>query len=86
MDCSLPGFPVHHQLPEFAQTHVHWVNNAIQPSHPLLPPSLPAFNLSQHQGLGFLRVKPTKVTEEPGQMVKINSSNLVSGVSQVVQQ
>ena len=43
--------PVHHQLPEFTQTHVHWVSDAIQPSHPLLSPSPPAFNLSQHQGL-----------------------------------
>ena len=51
MDCSTPGFPVHHQLPELAQTHVHWVGDAIQPSHPLLSPSPPAFNLSQHQGL-----------------------------------
>ena len=51
MDCRTPGFPVHHQLPEFAQTHVHWVDDAIQPSHPLLSPSPPAFNLSQHQGL-----------------------------------
>ena len=51
MDCSMPGFPVHHQLPEFAQTHVHWVGGAIQPSHPLSSPSPPAFNLSQHQGL-----------------------------------
>ena len=50
-DCSMPGFPVHHQLPELAQTHVHWVSDAIQPSHPLLSPSPPAFNLSQHQGL-----------------------------------
>ena len=50
MDCSMSGFPVHHQPPELAQTHVHWVSNAIQPSHPL-PPSPPAFNLSQHQGL-----------------------------------
>ena len=50
MDCSMPGFPVHHQLPEFMQTHVHWVGDAIQPSHPLSSPS-PAFNLSQHQGL-----------------------------------
>ena len=46
-----PGFPVHHQLPEFAQTHVHQVGDVIQPSHPLLSPSLPAFNLSQNQGL-----------------------------------
>ena len=51
MDCSKPGFPVHHQLPEFTQTHFHRVGNAIQPSHPLLSPSPPAFNLSQHQGL-----------------------------------
>ena len=51
MDCSTPGFPVHHQLPKFTQTHVHWVSDAIQPSHLLSSPSLPAFNLSQHQGL-----------------------------------
>ena len=51
MDCSTPGFPVHHQLLEFAQTHVHWVGGAIQPSHPLSPPSSPAFSLFQHQGL-----------------------------------
>ena len=51
MDCSMPGFPVHHQLPELAQTHVHRVGNAIQPSHPLSSPFPPAFNLSQHQGL-----------------------------------
>ena len=50
MDCSTPGFPVLHCLPEFAQTHVHQVGDAIQPSHPLSPPSLPALNLSQHQG------------------------------------
>ena len=51
MDCSTPGLPVHHQLPEFTQTHVCWVGDAIQPSHPLSSPSLPAFNLSQHQDL-----------------------------------
>ena len=51
MDCSMPGFPVHHQIPELAQTHVHRVGDAIQPSHPLLSPSPPAFNLSQHQSL-----------------------------------
>ena len=51
MNCSMPGFPVHHQLPEFTQTHVHRVRDAIQPSLPLLSPSLPAFNLPQHQGL-----------------------------------
>ena len=48
---SRPGFPVHHQLPEFTQTHVYRVGDAIQPSHPLLSPSPPTFNLSQHQGL-----------------------------------
>ena len=47
MDCRMPGFPVHHQLPELAQIHVHRVSDAIQPSHPLSSPSPPAFNLSQ---------------------------------------
>ena len=51
MDHTMPGLPVHHQLPEFTQTHVHRVSDAIQPSHPLLSPSPPALNLSQHQGL-----------------------------------
>jgi len=50
MDCNMSGLPVHHQLLEFTQTHVHWVSDAIQPSHPLSYPS-PAFNLSQHQCL-----------------------------------
>ena len=48
---QVPGLPVHHQLLEITQTHVHWVGDAIQPSHPLSSPSPPAFNLSQHQGL-----------------------------------
>ena len=51
MDCSMPGLPVHHQLPELAQTHVHRVSDTIQPSHPLSSPSPPAFSHSQHQGL-----------------------------------
>ena len=51
MNCSTPGFPVLRHLPELAQTHVHWVSDAIQPSHPLSSPSLPAFNLSQHQNV-----------------------------------
>ena len=51
VDCSMIGFPVVHYLPEFAQTHVHWDSDAIQPSHPLLPPSSLALNLSYHQGL-----------------------------------
>ena len=55
MNCSMPGLPVHHQLLEFTQTHVHWVGDAIQPSHLLLSPSPRTFNLSQHQDL-FQRV------------------------------
>ena len=51
MNHSTPGLPVHHQLPEFTQTHLHWVSDAIQPSHPLSSPSPPAPNPSQHQGL-----------------------------------
>ena len=51
MNHSTPGLPVHHQLPEFIQTHVHWVGDAIQPSHPLSSPSPPAPNPSHHQGL-----------------------------------
>ena len=59
MDCSTPGFPVHHQLPELAQTHVHRVCDAIQPSHPLSSPFLPAFNLSQQDLLpGLPQIPP----------------------------
>ena len=50
MDCGIPGFPIYHKHPEFTQTHVHWVSDAIQPSHPLLSPSPPAFNLSSTRG------------------------------------
>jgi len=62
MDCSTPGFPVLHHLPKLAQTHVHRVADAIQPSRPLSSPSPPAFNLSQHQGFfsneSALRISP----------------------------
>ena len=62
--CSTLGFPVLHYLLEFVQTHAHWVDDAIQPSHSLSPPSPPALNLSQHQGLfqwvGFLTFKKGK--------------------------
>ena len=51
MNCSMPGLPVYHQLPEFTKTHVHWVSDAIQPSHPLSSPSPPAHNPSQHHSL-----------------------------------
>ena len=50
MDCSTPGFPVHHQLSELAQTHAHWVSDTFQPFHPMFPPS-PTLSFSQHQGL-----------------------------------
>ena len=58
VNCSMPGLPVHHQLPEFTQTHFHQVGDAIQPSHPLSSPSPPAPNLSQPQSL-FQRVNPS---------------------------
>ena len=59
MNCSTPGFPILHHLPEFAQTRVHWVSDHIQPSHPLSPSSPPAFNLSQHQGLFQCQLFPS---------------------------
>ena len=81
MDCRTPGFPVHHQLWELALTHVHRVGDAIQPSHPLLSPSLPAFNLFQHQGL-FQRVSPldqvAKVVEFQFQHQSFEYSGLIS--------
>ena len=60
MDCSMPGLPVHHHLLEFAQIHVHWISDAIQPSHPLLPSSPPALNLSS------MRVFPNELVLAPG--------------------
>ena len=56
----MPVLPVHHQLPEFTQTHVRWVSDAIQPSHPLLPPSFPAHSLSQHQVFSSESALPIK--------------------------
>ena len=72
MDYSTPGLPVHHQLPEFTQTHVHWVGDAIQPSHPLLSPSPPAFSLSQHQGSGSL--KRSQFFTPSGQSIRVSVS------------
>ena len=63
MNRSTPGLPVHHQLPEFTQTHVHWVGDAIQPSHLLSSPSPPTFNLSQHHGLFTWVSSSHQVTE-----------------------
>ena len=60
MDCSTLGFPVHHQLLELAQTHVHWVGDAIQPSHLLLSPSPPTFNLSQYRVFSNESVLPIR--------------------------
>ena len=70
MDRRTPGLPVHHQLLELTQTHVHWVSDAIQPSHPLSSPSPPTFTLSQHQGL-FKWVKPG------GQSIGVSASTSV---------
>ena len=79
-DCSTPGLPVCHQLPELAQTHVHRVSDAIQPCHPLLSPSLPAFNVSQQQGL-FQWVSPLhQVVKYWSFSFSISSSNEYSGL------
>ena len=81
MDCSTPDLPVHHQLLEFTQTHVHWVSDAIQPSHPLSSPSPPAFNLSQHQCLFkwvHYSYQVTKVLEFQLQHQSFQYSGLIS--------
>ena len=80
MDCSTPGFPVHHQLPEFTQTHVHWVGDATQPSHPLSSPSPPAFNLSQHQCLFQWVSSLHKVAKYCRFSFNISPSNKYSGL------
>ena len=80
MDRSTPGIPVCHQLPEFTQTHVHWVGNAIQSSHPLSSPSPPAFNLSQYQGLFKWVSSLHQVTEELGFSFNISPSNEHAGL------
>ena len=78
MDCSTSGFPIHRQLPELAQTHVHRVSDAIQPSRLLLSPSLPAFNLAQHQGL-FQRVTSShEVTKVLEFQLQLQYSGLIS--------
>ena len=85
MDCSTSGFHVHCQLPELTQTHVHRVGDAIQPSHPLLTPSLPAFNLSQHQGLlqWVTSLHPHGLYSpwnSPGQNTEVGSHSLLQGI------
>ena len=80
MHCSMPGFPVHHQLPELTQTHVHRVSNAIQPSHPLPSLSPPAFNLSQHQGLFHWVSSSHQVAKVLEFQLSISPSNEYSGM------
>jgi len=79
MDCSMSGLSVPHHLPEFAQVHVHWISDVIQPSHPLLPSSSSTFSLSQHQGL-FQWVscshQVAKVLELPKRKVKARSAHV----------
>ena len=85
MDCHTQGFPVHHQLPELAQTHVYWVSDAIQPSNSLLSPS-PAFDLSQHQTLhtvvsdSFQPCGPYSPWNYPGQNTEVGSRSLFQGI------
>ena len=80
MDCSMPGFPVHHQLLESTQTHVHRVSDAIQPSHPLSSPSPPAFNPSQHQGLSSESVLHIRRPKYWSFSFSISSFNEYSGL------
>ena len=80
MDWSTPGLPVHHQLPEFTQAHVHWDSDAIQPSHPLSSPSPSAFNLSQHQGLFQWVSSSHQVAKVLELQFSISPSNEYSGL------
>ena len=80
MDCSKPGFPVHHHLLELVQTCVRWVGDSIQPSHPLLSPSPPAFNLSQHQSLFQWVSSSHQVAKVLEFQLSISPSNEYSGL------
>ena len=73
VDCSMPGLPVHHQLPKFTQTHVHWGSDIIQPSHPLSSPSPLAFNLSQHWKLFAM----SQFFTSGGQNIRVSASTSV---------
>ena len=75
MDYSMPSLPVHHQLPEFTQTHVHWVSDHIQPSLPLSAPSPPILNLSQYQGLFKWVTSSHQVAKYGSFSLKISPSN-----------
>ena len=80
MDCNMPGFPVHHQLPGLAQTHVHRVGDAIKPSHPLSPLSPPSLSLSQHHGLFQWVGSLQQVAKVLELQVHISSSNEYPGL------
>ena len=80
MDWCMPGFPVFHHLPELAQTHVHWVSDAIQPCHPLSSPSPPTLNLSQHQGLFQWVSSLHHVARVLGFSFRVSPSNEYSGL------
>ena len=80
MDCYTLGFPVHHQLPEPTQAHVHWVSDAIQPSHPVLSPSHSTFNLSQDQGLFQWVSSLHQVAKVLSVSFSISASNEYSGL------
>ena len=80
MDCSTPGFPVHHQLPELVQTYVHWLGDAIQPYYPLLSLSTSAFNLSQHQHLFQGASSSHKVPKYWSFSFRVSPSNEHSGL------
>ena len=79
-DCSIPGLPVIHQLPEFTQTHVIWVSDAIQPSHPLSSPSPPDFNFSQVQGLSNESALHIRWPKDWTFSLRISPSNEYSGL------
>ena len=79
-DCSMPGLPVHHQLPEFTQAHVHWVSDAIQPSHPLSSPSPPAFNLYHIRVFSNESVLCIRLPKYWSFSFSISSSNDYSGL------
>ena len=80
IDCSMPSFPVHRQFLEVAQTHIHQVGDATQPSHPLLSPSSPTFNLSQNQGLFHESVLPMRWPKYWNFNFSISPSNEYSGL------
>ena len=80
MDCSMPGLPIPHCFPEFAQVHIHWIGDSIQPSHPLSPSSLSAFSLSQHQGVFQWVDSSHQMAKVLGFIISISPPNECSGL------